>query len=90
VFFEAMQRYEQLYGEYFRVYCDSFLVEGSVDSASQAALLPFLKHQVNEQRRRILGLPRSAPELEREARLRERTGDTQKLAVGELRRKFAR
>ena len=90
VFLSAMQRYEQLYSEYFRVYCDSFRVAASIDAESQLALLPFLKHQVNEQRRRILGMPRSTPELEREERLRERTGDTQKLAVRELRRKLSR
>jgi len=78
-FLDPMQRYEQLYTEYFNVYC-SGLVEAPDDAAlSQQALLPLLKKQLNEYRWAILDPRRAQPFLRRETDLRRPTGDTQRL-----------
>jgi hypothetical protein len=77
-FLDPMQRYEELYTEYFNMYCNSLVGLGE-DAESQRALLPLLKHQLNEHRVAILD-PRSAQAfLKREADLRKPTGDTQRL-----------
>ena len=77
-FLDPMQRYEELYTEYFNLYC-SALVEGGGAMPGSEALLPLLKRQLNEYRLAILD-PRSAqPFLRREAELRRPTGDTQRL-----------
>jgi hypothetical protein len=77
-FLDPMQRYEELYTEYFNLYC-SALVEGGGAMPGSEALLPLLKRQLNEYRSAILD-PRSAqPFLRREAELRRPTGDTQRL-----------
>ena len=76
-FIDPMQRYEELYGEYFDLYCRSLL--GNLDAESQRALLPLLKHQLGAQRAAVLD-PRGAQAfLKREAALRRPTGDTQRL-----------
>jgi hypothetical protein len=78
-FLDPMQRYEQLYTEYFNIYCSS-LVEGAGGaSASQRALLPLLKAQLNEYRLAILDPKAAQPFLRREAELRRPTGDTARL-----------
>jgi len=79
-FQDPMDRYEELYTEYFHAYCDSEV--GSLDDPGTAglrAILPLLKLQLVEQRKAILAMPRSMPDLLREARLRTPTGTTQKL-----------
>jgi hypothetical protein len=77
-FLDPMQRYEELYTEYFNLYC-SAVVEGGGAMPGSEALLPLLKRQLNEYRLAILD-PRSAqPFLRREAELRRPTGDTQRL-----------
>ena len=77
-FIDPMQRYEELYGEYFDLYCRSLL--GTLDEGeSQSALLPLLKHQLGIQRAAVLD-PRGAQAfLKREAALRRPAGDTQRL-----------
>jgi hypothetical protein len=77
-FIDPMQRYEELYGEYFDLYCRSLL--GTLEAGgSQSALLPLLKHQLGVQRAAVLD-PRGAQAfLKREAALRRQTGDTQRL-----------
>jgi hypothetical protein len=75
-FIDPMQRYEELYGEYFDLYCRSLLGE---ETESQSALLPLLKHQLGAQRAAVLD-PRGAQAfLKRETALRRPTGDTQRL-----------
>ncbi len=78
-FLDPMQRYEELYTDYFNVYCSSLLDSPDEDSASQLALLPLLKKQLNEYRWAILDPRRAQPFLRREAALRMRTGDTQRM-----------
>jgi hypothetical protein len=77
-FLDPMQRYEELYTEYFHLYC-SGLVGIGADAESQQALLPLLKHQLNEYRLAILDPRAAQPFLRREADLRKPTGDTQRL-----------
>lgn len=74
-FQEPMARYEQLFDEYFRSFCDVAL-DTSAEVASMQALLPYLKHQVTELRRAILAMPRTLPDLLYEAEIRRPTGDT--------------
>ena len=59
-FGDPFRRYEQLYSEYFRSYCDSYLAAPSkteYDSDSMRALLPHLKRDVLDVRARLLALP---------------------------------
>jgi hypothetical protein len=75
-FIDPMQRYEELYCEYFDLYCQSLL---GIETESQSALLPLLKHQLGLQRTAVLD-PRGAQFfLRQEATLRRPTGDTQRL-----------
>jgi hypothetical protein len=77
-FIDPMQRYEELYCEYFDLYCRS-LLGISAEGESQSVLLPLLKHQLGVQRAAVLD-PRGAQSfLKREAALRRPTGDTQRL-----------
>jgi len=77
-FLDPMQRYEELFGEYFDLYCRT-LIESGVEAESQLALLPLLKQQLHEYRLAILDPRGAQPFLRREAELRRPTGDTQRL-----------
>ena len=80
VFQSPVARYEELYTEYFHTFCESLIADLDGDGESaQGALLPLLKQEVSRLRTAILALPRSAAELDYEARIRRPTGDTQKL-----------
>jgi hypothetical protein len=79
IFLDAMRHYENLYSEYFDLYCGSLFAETDLVSASEQALLPLLKHQLNEWRWMILNPRQSEPRLKRERDLRRPTGDTQRL-----------
>lgn len=74
-FQEPMERYEKLHREYFQAFCDVAL-DVRHDAESLRALLPYLKHQVAELRAAILAMPRTLPDLQREAEIRRPTGDT--------------
>jgi hypothetical protein len=78
-FLDPMQRYEELYAEYFTVYCASLVETPSEDSLSQLSLLPLLKKQLNEYRWAILDPRRAQPFLRRENDLRRPTGETERL-----------
>jgi hypothetical protein len=80
-FLDPIQQYEQLYTEYFNVYCSSLMDSPNADDEAQHALLPLLKKQLNEYRWAILDPRRAQPFLRREADLRRPTGDTQRMAV---------
>ena len=77
-FLDPMQRYEELYTEYFNLYCTA-LVESDGAMTGSEALLPLLKQQLNEYRLAILDPRGAQPFLRREAELRRPTGDTQRL-----------
>jgi hypothetical protein len=80
IFLDPMQRYEELYAEYFNLYCATLLEPTEGPMKAQMALLPLLKKQLNEYRWAILDPRRAQPWLRREAELRVRTGDTQRLS----------
>jgi len=87
-FLDPMQRYEELYSEYFDLYCSS--LSGAEESESRLALLPLLKQQLHEYRLAILDPVRAQPFLRLEAELRRRTGDTQRLPTVKPRSKSGR
>ena len=69
-FGDPFRRYEQLYAEYFRSYCDSYLAPPAAangDSDSVRTLLPYLKRDVLDVRARLLALP-IAPAVGAQAR----------------------
>lgn len=80
-FLDPMQRYQELYTEYFDLYCKTLSERGKADADSERALLPLLKHQLGEWREMILNPKESAPRVKREYDLRRRLGDTQRLPV---------
>ena len=77
-FSDPMQRYEELYAEYFELYCRVNCAAPDAAADPRRALLPLLKHQLNEWRRAILQPRAELPRLLRDAELRRPTGDTQK------------
>jgi hypothetical protein len=81
-FDEPLRMYEQWYSEYFRAFCDAALAETEEEKlaiAATDALRPLLKYQLAEARQAILEMPQMPAEDWREARIRRRTGDTQRL-----------
>ena len=74
-----MREYERLYAEYFELYCTTLFPALGVDIQSERALLPLLKHQLDEWRWVILNPKQALPHLRRESELRRSTGDTQKM-----------
>jgi hypothetical protein len=62
-FGELLRRYENLYTEYFRSYCNSLLTpanEAAEMSDSMRTLIPYLKRDVLDERARLLALPAMA------------------------------
>lgn len=79
IFTESMQRYREIYADYFNSYCAASFPGDFQDGERERSLLPLLKQQVAELRRAILDYPRDASWLERELELRRAAGDTQRL-----------
>jgi hypothetical protein len=82
-FLDPMVQYENLFTEYFELYCSTLVPreDANSDSDSEPALLPLLKHQLNEWRWVILNPKHALPHLRRESELRSPAGDTQKLRL---------
>ena len=80
-FLDPMVKYETLFTEYFELFCSTLLPGEGEDADSEPALLPLLKHQLNEWRWIILNPKQALPHLQRESELRRATGDTQKLRL---------
>lgn len=78
-FLDPMERYEELYTEYFDLYCATVVGGAQDGSNSQRSLLPLLKHQLEEWRGVILDPKRAQSLLRRDTDLRRPTGDTQRL-----------
>lgn len=74
VFIDPMHHYEDLYADYFDLYCRLQTAAG-IDSACERALLPLLKHQLNELRWGILNPRQGPPKIRRDAQQR-RTDQT--------------
>src|SRR6266404_85787 len=85
VFLDPMQHYENLYAEYFDLYCSTLFPVGGAESASERSLLPLLKHQLNEWRWIILNPRESLQRVKREREIRRPTGETQRLPHLKLR-----
>lgn len=80
-FLDPMMHYEALFTEYFDLYCSTLMPSDDPESQSEPALLPLLKHQLNEWRWVILNPKQALPHLQRETELRRPTGETQKLRL---------
>jgi hypothetical protein len=78
-FLDPMEHYENLYAEYFDLYCNTLFPKDGLESASERSLLPLLKHQLNEWRWIILNPRESLPRVNREREIRRSTGETQRL-----------
>lgn len=80
-FLDPMVHYENLFTEYFELYCSTLIPSEDAEPEAEPALLPLLKHQLNEWRWVILNPKQALPHLQRESELRRPTGDTQKLRL---------
>jgi hypothetical protein len=78
-FFDPMRCYQELYAEYFQVFCRTNFGTDSADSEPQEELLPLLKHQLEEYRMAIMNPQPKSEWLMREAELRQPIGDTARL-----------
>ena len=78
-FFDPMRRYQELYAEYFQIFCSTHFGTDSADTEPQGELLPLLKHQLEECRMAIMNPQTQAEWSMREAELRQPTGDTVRL-----------
>jgi hypothetical protein len=80
-FLDPMRRYQELYAEYFQIFCSTHFGTDCADTEPQGELLPLLKHQLEECRIAIMNpQPETEREwLRREAELRQPIGDTARL-----------
>jgi hypothetical protein len=79
-FLYPMRRYQAIYAEYFKIFCNTYSSANSADTEAQGELLPLLKYRLEEWRIAIMN---PQPQMEwpmREAKLCELTGDTVRLA----------
>jgi hypothetical protein len=87
-FFDPMRRYQELYAEYFQLFCSTNFGTDSADIEPQVELLPLLKHQLEECRIAIMNPQPETEWLMREVELRQPTGDTARLPhLGSFQRK---
>jgi hypothetical protein len=77
-FSDPMQRYEELYAEYFELYCRVNCAGPEDAPDPRHDLLPLLKRELNDWRRAIMKPRAELPRLLRDAELRRPSGDTQK------------
>jgi hypothetical protein len=78
-FFDPMRRYQDLYAEYFQIFCSTHFGTDSTHVEARGELLPLLKHQLEECRLAIMNPQPETEWLMREAELRQPTGDTVRL-----------
>src|ERR1700723_1222568 len=76
-FFDPMRRYQELYAEYFQIFCSTHF--GADSAEPQGELLPLLKHQLEECRMGIMNPKLQTEWLKREAESRHPIGDTARL-----------
>jgi hypothetical protein len=87
-FFDPMRRYQDLYAEYFQIFCSTHFGTDSAHVEARGELLPLLKHQLEECRLAIMNPQPETEWLMREAELRQPTGDTVRLPrLGSFQRK---
>jgi hypothetical protein len=78
---EPLTLYEEWFTEYFHAFCDVELAETEEEKQAclaQEPLKPLLKHRVTEARNAMLAMPQTQQEW-REVRIRQPTGDTQRI-----------
>lgn len=78
-FIDPIARYDELYAEYFDLYCKTLVQSDDPGNDVNLALLPLLKHQLNEYRWAILDPRRAQPFIRRERDMRRPLGDTQRM-----------
>ena len=78
-FLDPMQQYEELYAEYFDLYCRTAFALEEGAATLERSLLPLLKAQLNDWRWAILNPRAAEPLVRRESQIRSATGDTQRL-----------
>jgi hypothetical protein len=79
-FFDPMRCYQELYAEYFQIFCSTHFGTDTAETEPQRELLPLLKHQLEECRMAIMN---PQPETEwpmRKAELCQASGDTVRLS----------
>jgi hypothetical protein len=87
-FFDPMRCYQELYAEYFQIFCDTYLGTASAAAEPQAVLLPLLKYRLEQCRIAIMNPQPGTEWLKREAELRQPIGDTARLPqLGSFQRK---
>lgn len=80
-FSEALDHYQNAYGEYYRAYCDSLLAEQAGESSPVESLLPYLRYQLKTIRDHILSGAPQQSDFTRLQSLYQSLGDTQKLPI---------
>jgi hypothetical protein len=78
-FFDPMLRYQELYAEYFQIFCSTHFAPDDAVKTLQVELLPLLKHQLEECRVAIMNPQAQKEWLMRELELRRPSGDTARL-----------
>jgi hypothetical protein len=78
-FFDPMRCYQELYAEYFQIFCRTHFDTDSADTGPQGELLPLLKHQLEECRKAIMNPQPGMEWLMRKDTLRKPIGDTARL-----------
>jgi hypothetical protein len=79
-FFDPMTRYQELYAEYFQLFCSTHFASHSGDEEPRAELLPLLKYRLERCRLAVMNPQTEETEwLTREAELRQPNGDTVRL-----------
>ena len=78
-FFDPMRSYQELYAEYFQIFCNTHFGTARADNELQGELLPLLKHQLEECRTAIMHPQPETQWLMRKAEMRQPTGDTARL-----------
>jgi hypothetical protein len=78
-FFDPMRCYQELYAEYFQIFCRTYFGTPSADTEAQTLLMPLLKHRLEQCRLAIMNPQPGTEWLKREAELRQPIGDTARL-----------
>jgi hypothetical protein len=78
-FFDPMTRYQELYAEYFQLFCSTHFGSHSGDAEPRAELLPLLKYRLEQCRLAVMNPQTETEWLTREAELRQPNGDTVRL-----------
>jgi hypothetical protein len=77
-FFDPMTSYQELYAEYFQIFCETHFGTHSPAAEPRGELLPLLKYRLERCRTAIMN-PQQETEWIREAELLRSTGDTVRL-----------